>query len=485
MPSDRSQNKVDSRKELLRLSSKEQPSDTHTISEVTTSDLNWLPADHHSAEIEDEAAVDPWNINIEGKETLDETTNDSSNTAGDDVGIQIDLFSDLAAKTPKNDIDAIAARVRLKLFNALEAWPSGHDFDFSSARVRLKLFNALDEWLQENDVEAISNDVNHLHPSINNDLIDEQLDILDQDWLNDERAAEAVDDGFEEFAFDNQTSEEPEGDFDIAEFNADAKQPPWEIEPETEDQRLRLARTKAAVITNLLDFRSISDRDDAISYLTEVFMQMTHSATFRAIQRVAEGIDLDTLKAMIELRQIWMRRTDWWWLGLRTPRRSLAFTWDTTRLICLIRKDYPPELMIDEEWLTQWLQLSYSNDPAYFNFSQYIEEKILSHDATLLDDGLRYSERDDGYGETGDDFDWYRRVPYHDRTISDNFHTITSHPYDARPGVITIRNLDWEVWFNDWIDKYNQKTIRWLLCTLIYWTDEYKKRKEKDTNNAE
>ena len=103
MPSDRSQDKVDSRKELLRLSSTEQPSDTLNISEVTASDLNWLPADHHGADIEDEVAVDPWNFNIEieEKETLDETTYDALNTAGDDVGTQIDLFSDLKEKCLK------------------------------------------------------------------------------------------------------------------------------------------------------------------------------------------------------------------------------------------------------------------------------------------------------------------------------------------------------------------------------------------------
>ena len=232
---------------------------------------------------------------------------------------------------------------------------------------------------------------------------------------------------------------------------------------------------KAAVITNLLDFRSISERDDAISYLIEVFMQMTHSATFRAIQRVAEGIDLDTLKAMIELRQIWMRRTDWWRLGLRTPKRSLAFTWDTTRLICLIRKDYPPELMIDEEWLTQWLQLS-DIDPAYFSFSLYIEEKILSYNAELLDLGLRHWERNDGHFEIGDDFDWYRRVPDRDTTIRDNFRILT--PYDDQFGIVIKKNINHS-------KKLKQQSSASRTHINPDWIHKYKKLKEKDITDVE
>ena len=383
---------------------------------------------------------------------------------------------------PKNDIDAIAARVRLKLFNALDEWTLEQDVEPISPKVRLKLFNALDEWTPENDVESIGDDANYLHPSTNNDLIDEQPDILDQDWLNDERAAETFGDGFEEFTVDNQASEESEDDFDIVEFDTDAQQTLWEIEPEAESQSLLRARMKAAAITNLLEFRSISARDDAILYLTEHFIQMPHSATFRAIQRVSEGIDLETLKAMIELRQIWMRRTDWWRLGLYPPRRSLAFTWDIVRLVCLVRKDYPPELMIDEEWLKQWLQLP-NNDPTYTSFSQYIEEKMLSSDVELLDEGLTFWEQSDGYAEIGDHFNWYRQGSHYDNTIRDNFRIIT--PYDDRIGVIAIKNFNWEVSFNYWMDKYNQKTIKWLLCTWIYWTDKYKNLKEKDDNYAE
>ena len=482
MPSDRSQDKVDSRK-LLRLSGKEkQPSDAHAIPEVTTSDLNWLPADHHGAEIEDEAVADPWDINIEGEEAPGETTDDASITATESIGTQIDIFPDVEEKTPKNDTHATSAKVRLKLFNALDAldeWPPEREVESISPKVRLKLFNALDDWSLEQDIE--SNDFRQLHPAKEDGSSGEQLDILDQDWLNDERVVETVDDGFEEFAFDEQSNEKSEDEFDIGEFDSDAQQTPWEIEPEVEDQSLRRARAKAAAITNLLDFRSIQERDNTLLYLTELFIQMPYSATFRAIQRVAEEIDLDTLKAMVELRQIWMRRTDWWWLGLYAPRRSVAFTWNTARLVCLTRKDYPPELMIDEEWLTQWQQLPHS-DPAYFSFALYIEEKMLSHETELLDEGLKHSERDDGYIETGDDFDWYRRVPQYDRTIRDNFHAITSYPYDDRPGGITLNDLDWEAWFNYWTDKYDQQITKWLLCTYIFWTKKYQKQKEKDEN---
>lgn len=432
MPSDRSQDKVDSRK-LLRLSGKEkQQSDAYAIPEVATSDLNWLPADHHGAEIEDKAVADPWDINIEGEKAPGETTDDASIAARESVGTQVDLSPDVEEKTPANNTHATSAKVRLKLFNALDAldeWPPEREVESISPKVRLKFFNALDDWSLEQDIE--SNDFRQLHPAKEDGSSGEQLDILDQDWLNEERGGETVDDGFEEFAFDEQSNEKPEDEFDIGEFDSDAQQTPWEIEPEAEGQSLRRAREKAAAIINLLDFRSIRERDNAISYLTELFIQMPYSATFRAIQRVAEGIDLDTLKAMVALRQIWMRRTDWW-LGRYekmfavAPLRSgaSAFTWNTARLVCLARKDYPPESMIDDGWLDEWLQLS-SRAPGFLSFPSYIEEKVCYRDIELLSRGLRHLANSNEHSEVDDSFDWYQPVSNRNKATQDSFHIIT------------------------------------------------------------
>ncbi len=348
----------------------------HVIPEVAAPDSSWLLSDHHDTEVEDEVAADPWNINIADKEKSNGTTDDTSDasnhtqtadtTSGNlqfgtilpGLGGQINLFS-------SDDIG-----LQMGLFPDAEKWPP-----------------------------------------------DDPIDATDQDWLHGEFLDETVDtvnDGFEGFVLDESPDEKFEDDFDIVEFDEGAQQPPWEIEPEEEAQELRRAREKAATIALLLDFRNTRERDNAISYLEELFGQMTHSATFRAIERVAEGIDLDTLKAMVEVRRIWMRRTDWWWGILYEPgifrRGNLAFTWATTRLVCLARRDHPPESMIDEEWFDEWLRLPYGA-PNYSSFASYIEEKILSHDAELLNEGLRHYERGDGYVETGDGFDWYRRIP--------------------------------------------------------------------------
>jgi len=57
-----------------------------------------------------------------------------------------------------------------------------------------------------------------------------------------------------------------------------------------------------------------------------------------------------------------LERTEWW-LGRSGGKIEFlrhgasAFTWSLAHRVRLARQDYPPELMIDEEWLTEWLGL--------------------------------------------------------------------------------------------------------------------------------
>lgn len=387
--------------------------------EVSAPDLSWLPSDHHGAEVADEIVADPWDVHISDKN---------------------DPLTGTDGQPSNHDVAPVPAKVGLKLFNALNEWPPEDDADAVSNSRPLKLFNALDAWPEEDDAEAIDDNVEPFHPESNDRSPEDSTDIFEPDWSHEEILDEAVDEGFDGFAVD--AHEDLADDSYIPEFDENAQQTPWEIDPKEGDQKLRRARAKAAQVANLLDFRSLRERDGIIAYLTELFQQRTHSATFRAIERVAEGIGFDTLKAMVALRRWWLRFDE-----LCPPRRSLALTWDTARLVCLARKDYPPEAMIDDHWLDEWLQLpppergderkemidddwlrlpdQYSN---YSSFRSYIEHRLLRREAELLEQGLRDWERDDGCVEMGDDYNWHRRLPDDDATMRGNFRIIT--PYD-------------------------------------------------------
>ncbi len=416
MRSDRAQQKRDVRNESHQPSNqKKQPPDAHAIPEVSAPDLSWRLSDHHGAEAADEMVADPWDVHIADKNNLlAETGEPSSN----------------------HDVAPVSAKVGLKLFNALNEWPPEDDADAVSTEIPLKLFNALDAWPQEDDAEAIDDNSEQFHPANNDRLPDASTnpepllgvfspanDIFELDRSNEGVFDEAVDGGFEGFVADEH--EDLADDSYISEFDENAQQPPWEIAPKEEERNLRRARTKAAKVVNLLDFRSPRERERIIAYLTELFQQMTHPATFRAIERASEGIGFDTLEAMVELRRWWLRFDE-----LRTPRRSLTFRWDTARLVCLARKDYPPEAMIDDDWLDEWLRLPYP-DPNYSSFSSYIEYKVLYREAELLGQGLRHWEHGNDYVEMGDDYSWYRRLPGYGETMRDirgHFRIIT--PYD-------------------------------------------------------
>ena len=184
---------------------------------------------------------------------------------------------------------------------------------------------------------------------------------------------------------------------DVPEFDEEARQQPWEIESEEEGQSIRRARDKAAEIAGSLYLKSREDQEFALTYLADLFEHpdYSHASTFHAIKRLpSDGLDFETLKAMVELRAIWKQRTDWW--RGRYSRRyrvrgltngETALTWIAARRVCLVRKDLPPEMMIDDDWLEEWLELP-SGSPGYLSFSYYIDVKIHNFDAELLEHGF-------------------------------------------------------------------------------------------------
>src|SRR5438105_2483565 len=96
-------------------------------------------------------------------------------------------------------------------------------------------------------------------------------------------------------------------------YDADAHQAPW-TEPKPGDaESLRRARAKAATITSLVELTNRREQEKSLDWLTEFFLERGHSATFRAIERIAaEGATLDLLRAVVALRDYWMERRDWW-----------------------------------------------------------------------------------------------------------------------------------------------------------------------------
>ena len=107
-----------------------------------------------------------------------------------------------------------------------------------------------------------------------------------------------------------------------------------------------------------------------------------------------EGLDFETLKDMVELRSFWRQRTDWW-KGRYSSRQKVrglsngptALTWIAAHHVCLVRKDLPPEMMIDDNWLDEWMRLS-PGSLGYLSFPSYIEVKLKNIYAEFLEYGL-------------------------------------------------------------------------------------------------
>jgi hypothetical protein len=227
-------------------------------------------------------------------------------------------------------------------------------------------------------------------------------------------------------------------DFGVFEYDPEARQRPWEVEPKTEDTVPRRAREKAASIAARIEFVRSGEIHALIEWLTELFTHLRHPSTFRAFLAAAdEGATSEDLRAMVSLRQVWLERPDWWAsrhsrlsgeIGQLRYGRS-ALTWALARRICRARCDFPPEQMIDEAWFDEWLNLK-SGSSGYRSFPMYLEEKIASSDAESLDAGLRLEQRLSGYPETGDSWGWYRQVYDRDAVIQTGFRNLT--PWDAR-----------------------------------------------------
>jgi len=68
-----------------------------------------------------------------------------------------------------------------------------------------------------------------------------------------------------------------------------------------------------------------------------------------------------------------------------------------------------PELMIDDEWLDEWLRLP-RGEPGWRSFPEFIDVKVKNHGSETLFAGLSLMERrHDDYMEPGSGIGWYRK----------------------------------------------------------------------------
>lgn len=215
-------------------------------------------------------------------------------------------------------------------------------------------------------------------------------------------------------------------------YDPDAHQTPW-AQPEPGDEKsLRRARAKAAAVTSMIEVTRRLEQEELLDFLTQLFFERGHSATFRAIQRIAaEGATSDLLRAVIALRDYWMERREWWVgrYGWSREVRSLhwgsgGLGWAAAARVCRSRLDYVPEDMIDESWFDEWLNLP-PGTPGYLLFAAYVDAKVTDPASEQLHDGLMRVPEFEDTEELGDERGWWRSLPRYDEDIRFGFNVLT------------------------------------------------------------
>lgn len=213
---------------------------------------------------------------------------------------------------------------------------------------------------------------------------------VDEDWDYD------IADGqnFESFAMEAFEAEDHEHDIGLWTYDDEARQTPWEIDLDDDQIDVRTAREKAAHILSRLELDSWSERECALGYLSELLEHLKHPSTFRALVRLADDVGtFESLHAAVELRRVWAQRPEWWCRRHRgevisIPKGWSALTWTLANRICVARGEYPPETMIEDHWLDEWMMLP-PGASGYISFPAFVGEKISNVEAELLHVGLQ------------------------------------------------------------------------------------------------
>ena len=178
-------------------------------------------------------------------------------------------------------------------------------------------------------------------------------------------------------------------------------------------------RTLQAHVDTVVDLMRPTHRAEsarARALLQDLFERHPHPSTFHALRTAAvAGLDTQTLEAMIDLKETWSLRSDWWCRRYRDEivemeRGPDALSWKLARQVCLARWHYPSESMIDEDWFDEWLTVP-PRAPGHRDFLSFIREKIEGRATGELCAGLRSLETDGSGSELADDADWWRTQP--------------------------------------------------------------------------
>ena len=230
-------------------------------------------------------------------------------------------------------------------------------------------------------------------------------------------------------------------------FEAEASQPLWDIEPDEEADQARKPRQKAAEIVGLLEVTTTRERDSALAFLVEFFAHLRHQSTFRAVLDAAHrGLDVDTLRAMVALRGVWLERPEWW-VHRRGSRGEVsvmlhgksALSWPLTAMVARARYYLPPEDMIDDAWCDEWHRLRVGQE-GYWSFPEFIECVIAQSEGELLAAGLRLRALGDDPGGANDYHTRCGRLPDpHDALV----YLPSANPFDARTGNIVVASAKW------------------------------------------
>ena len=152
---------------------------------------------------------------------------------------------------------------------------------------------------------------------------------------------------------------------------------------------------RVETVANLLDPGTPAERERARAVLADLFERHGHQSTYRALRdAAAAGLDAQTLEAMIELKEIWASRPDWWYRLSRDEvvemeRGPAALSWKLARRVCLARWQYPPESMIEEDWFEEWLSAP-RRAPGNYDFVTFVQEKIEGRASDDLHAGLLF-----------------------------------------------------------------------------------------------
>lgn len=200
--------------------------------------------------------------------------------------------------------------------------------------------------------------------------------------------------------------------FEPFDFDPDAHQSPWEGLDGADVEDIT-AHEKAARIAAEMDIVTPASQRQVARELTDLFQRLSHPATFRALAAAADnGLTPGLLRNMIALREIWAQRPDFWLRRhmktgqiYKNYRGAGAMTWAMARRVCLQRDAYPPESMVDPDWVDEWLLLE-RGEPGYLDFAHFVDLKVanVAHESVLL--GLRLAYQDLHDGHPADRWDW-------------------------------------------------------------------------------